>query len=327
MLILFTWSQAGILLYYIWVCLKYNTLDREEGYITFFTRRKTYVVFSANKNYSHLMPLTAQLWYERTGLIPCCVLIYQDNDIHDKIFQLVNSTLHIMKEKYIKEMIIVEVRLNNYNTVSISQNIRIFISLLHNFNQGDFILTTDVDVWPVNPYIWKHFSDSIKDHEVFSYNYGCCGNFLIKYKIIRHFAMHAILTSVNNWRKISEVYKYFRNSSDIDSIVNGIQKTLFKEFHYNGSIKEGYGKWYADEMLLSYFIHKTFKRNQVKGFESSCRIDKSYFPTNLTDHLHCYDSHIFSQFYMLRTDLRLFNSIQKSNITMDYVSKLLLLES
>lgn len=305
--------------------LRQRELWNEENEInTILGERKTYVVFAANKNYSHLMPLTAQLWYERTGFIPCCVMVYQDNT-SDSYMRMINETLHEMKNNNIKDMIIAEMVVENYNTVVLSQNIRIFFSLFDCFQPDDFMITTDVDVWPVNPYIWKRFHYTIKPSQIYSYNYGCCGTFNIKRRKINHYSMHAIMMNINNWRKMLEIYPYFENKISMPSIINGIKTTLLKEHGYNGYyIGQEHKEWYSDEMLLSYFIYMMFKPRQVKGFKPSCRIDKAGFPENLSNFMNCYDSHIFSNMSMLLGNLNLYNMLKRTNMLQDYVNKVLL---
>ena len=105
--------------------------------------KNKYVINSTTYNvyYSFFMPLVSLIWKEYMGYQPVSIFVGKPTSLKETY--ILNKTIEISK-------IIVVNEINNIKPSTVSQVSRLFASAHDDFNDNDYLLTSDVDMFPLN---------------------------------------------------------------------------------------------------------------------------------------------------------------------------------
>jgi hypothetical protein len=231
-------------------------------------RGVTWVVITTNYRYAHLLPQTVFLWKCRVGFVPLILYIRRQSTPGGPVQP---SEEHLSRFAGV-HVHVIEIS-SRFSDVTASQVIRLFAAFLPCVQDDDFLLTTDVDIWPINGTFWR--TSPVKN-SVFLFNYRCCGHFSFRNIVFPHYPMHSATMPARIWRQMirflapnvtfqSNIYEYMAN-------------VLSSEFAAYG--RSGRYWWNLDEMMLSYGVLLLKKMGNVTvvgyAFSGKLRVDRKF---------------------------------------------------
>jgi hypothetical protein len=228
----------------------------------------TWVVLTTNSRYAHLLPQTVFLWKCRVGFIPLVLYIQRQPapgmappQSEKDLSTFAGAPVHVIEIS------------SKFSDVTASQIIRLFAAFLPFVDDEDYLLTTDVDIWPVNGTFWR---TSPTYNSVFLFNYQCCGLFKFRNIVFPHYPMHSATMPAKVWRQmIRLIAPNIPSQSNIYTYMTDVLKSVFYAYSRSG----GYW-WNLDEMILSYgvLLLRQLGTVAVVGYEFNgpLRIDRKF---------------------------------------------------
>lgn len=193
-------------------------------------------------NYVFYLPLTALAW-QRVGFRSLVILV------GSKAQWLKTPVLrHVLTSLEERHAVVVFLESPAQNAIMLSQVSRLFAASLHKFQDNDYLLTTDSDLWPFHGPLYT----LPKGKHVLSLNSKCCGRFEWKGQTYQMLPMGNIGASANTWREI------MADGSDVDSGLPTNSKGIVKYFEQTfGDVanetvhKGGNIGWFMDQRMIS----------------------------------------------------------------------------
>ncbi len=191
-----------------------------------------YVAIASNEDSTYLFfaPITSLIWRKFVGYEPIVHLVFPQST------QLTDFVEIKLKELNIKTYDVNFLQ-NDYGTGVLASACRIYSCLIQDLDDSDYILISDIDMWPLDR-DWFHLQDWNKPMHFWgadSYPY----------------AVWNMLPSCYNGAT-KQWWKNFLNVMDCYSVENGIQKHIE---HFTMCHNAKFGKfWGYEEMLLAHLL-------------------------------------------------------------------------
>jgi hypothetical protein len=263
----------GFLGWFCLICLIIYSADYDPSCYLSFTIGEsviTYVVISSNARYSPLLIPSCVLWSCRAGFIPL-ILYIQKTNTSGNLPGILKASLNRIPDL---RWHLIQVP-DGYNDITVAQVSRSLAAFLPFVRDNDFLMTTDVDIWPVNGSFWRSFA--LAD-PVQAFNYDCCGSFRHRNITFRHYPMHSLVMKAKLWKTmITMIYPGEWNSSNL---FLPLSQMLQVEFNFDGHYaQKASWSWWLDELLISYGLFLLQRKGiKVSGVPlgRSGRINRKY---------------------------------------------------
>ncbi|KAJ3011504.1 hypothetical protein HKX48_006802 [Thoreauomyces humboldtii] len=276
--------------------------------------QKQYAVIASEENpmYSFFIPLTAMVWARYVGFTPIVFLI-DDDSTKDGAPGVAPSDagpsgrFFPIVEKLLRDQNIGIVRHLKPNSSLpangqvLSQSSRLMASLLPELDVHAYVLTSDVDLWPLaqRPY-WtnevqqERFNVSGKDISL--YNALCCGHGNVAGIEYREYPMSCIGMAVETWKQVlgvQSVGSHKQTTAQVqDAVVQGTNDLLTRHLGYGTSSalvlpeKGVLTRWYYDQILVSYLLalpgEHTGRLLEIPRDTLSDRMDRIAWPADVS---------------------------------------------
>jgi len=243
-------------------------------------KRGNFVVMAANTvvKYCFYIPVSALIWKERYGYEGIILLIGEEQKWKSEPhLQIILKYLNIFGVPYVYILDTPD----TYST-SLSQLARIFAAYLPGLDITDdsFIITSDSDLWPIDPNLYKITQ---ADKEILLLNSACCGGFTFGSKYYTMFPMGHIGMSKKTWIEVMNISEEKRKLPFVDMVIaEGTE--FFGESKLQGVTHGGKG-WYNDQEMISVKIgdwsgYPAKAQKEVPGGLN--RIDRAWWPGSFT---------------------------------------------
>jgi len=237
---------------------------------------KIYAIISTtlDDNYTFNLPVVIQAW-RKLNIEPIVLVITDD---YKFIFKENSSSSQILQYLDRLNVKTLHIKANSDFSIVISQVIRLFIGIFPNdiIKDDDFVITTDSDLVPLKSSYYNVDMNRV-EKTITIWNAYCCGHFKhIDKQTYRMFPVGNIGMTKKNWRHVIQLNE-MNYKLDGDSVLK-----FLLSIYGNGFVQEeGKGKlsWYADQRLISVFVHKyvTSNNNVKLDLRSYCgiRLDRT----------------------------------------------------
>ena len=213
--------------------------------------------------YVFYLPLTIEAW-KRIGFDTIVIMIADNNSIQPSAERLLNHVIETSVNIGYMHVISIDIQTNL--TLMMSQVLRLYTSHLAHFKKDDFILTSDVDLWPIR----KERFNMDKNKKILITNSECCPKFTYKDKFYQQFPLCHIGMSAAQWRFIfplklknkrkSKFERYYQyDQSDLRPILRKLEAVFGKAIYKQ--IKRGSPLWSVDQKYASIMIDNYRKRS------------------------------------------------------------------
>ena len=278
------------------------------------SKKFSIVSISANGSsyYTFHLPITALFW-RHIGYEPIVLYVTSaqamPNDFDKKAIEYLNKMQ--VKIVYIKTE-------SNYELLTTTV-VRIFVGILpaHVVGENDFILTSDVDLYPVKS-SYYNIINKVTIDQVNVWNAYCCGLFKHHEKTYQLYPMGHIGMKKSLWRKVMQLsdVNVLTGRFVLDAVDNYFGVNTVKQ---NEQIARGDATWDLDQKFISIRIKLSNESvNEIK--HEPVRMDrsqnnsmwKSYLkrPRKITDVHYYQDQRILMSWHLLRD---LFERVFQSN--------------
>lgn len=270
--------------------------------------------------YSFYLPLTSLIWRYRQRFEPVVFLIDDvPSDYSWENFPVTSVILRYLSLWNFTNIYFLSPN-QSYpeNNVLIGQNSRLFASMMCNFPSDSWMLTSDVDIWPVAPS--SFFKPRKSSSTGIILNAFCCDTFTRSGVTFREYPITNLGLYHRKWQELMdcqcscfrENYQVGPRAPCLQKIVAQVNKQLGDMFRY-GSGDEGSSRWSYDQHLFSHRLHSKadiFSSVELIGRDTlSDRIDRSSWENKIWSEsvLHgIVDSHVLRPGYTEENWQRLF---------------------
>ncbi|KAJ3132662.1 hypothetical protein HDU90_006714 [Geranomyces variabilis] len=272
--------------------------------------RKHYTVIASEENpmYSFFVPLTAMVWERYIGFTPIVFLIDEDSTkdgapgvapadavASGRLFPVIEEFLRVQRLGIVRHL-----KPNASlpaNGQVLSQTSRLMASLLPELEANAYLLTSDVDLWPLapTPYWTSEAQQSqrnVSGQDIALYNALCCGHDILAGVHYREYPMSCIGMSVKTWHQvigIKPLSSWASTAQVQDAVVQRTNSLLSRHLGYGTPNplqlpeKGGLTRWYYDQILVSYLLalpgDHTGRLLEIPRDTVSDRMDRIAWPT------------------------------------------------
>lgn len=209
---------------------------------------RKYAVISVNliiKNsyYFFNLPMISVAW-RRIGFEPVVLIIYSNLNQANK---LANKTIEYLNSFNVR---LVYVKAPPGYETTISMLSRLYVGLLPNVAENDFLITTDSDLYPIR----KSYYDYMDENALKVWNAYCCEKFIYENEYYEMYPISHIGMKKWQWREVMNLNE--RDELDGETIIKRISLKFNEKIHIksNKDLVKGNVGWFLDQMAISVYI-------------------------------------------------------------------------
>ncbi len=247
--------------------------------------------------YFFQLPMVVKAW-ERLGYKTIVLVVASKFPLENKLGA---KTVEYLKKF---DAIVINIETKQNYEVIVSLIARLFGSMVDDsiINDNDFIITSDTDLYPIDPNYYLNDEKLSKDESMFLWNAYCCGNFNFNNRSYTMYPMGHIGMKKKYWRSVMNL----DNKKDVKLNSKFMLEYLKDFFKGNRQVKEndkigrGDDNWYMDQVMIGvnignykYDINKNIEL--VKIPHSCARLDRGGFNPGNYDMKQFCDFHSFHQ--------------------------------
>lgn len=227
-------------------------------------------------HYVFLVPLAILAW-KRIGFETIVLIAGKEED------WLIDSRLKLILT-YIQEMhsLYIFLDISEHQKVMMSQVSRIFAgSLLSDvLNEDDYLITSDVDLWPLEA---PHYHLKL-DRDILVLNSECCGSFVFKDQFYRMVPLGNFGARVKTWKQLITSGNQTLLPKTAEDVIVYL-KNEFGDLVDKRVVKGENEGWYMDQRLLSMLVSSWIKQHDIRRIDfvrrdvGNDRVDRSWWST------------------------------------------------